>query len=73
MGDKKEKVTIKIPRPLYANLKEIIKGTGFNSVTDFIVYALRDIVSFHGRAEGEPLTRDEIRLIRERLKSLGYL
>jgi hypothetical protein len=73
MGDKREKVTIKIPRALYANLKEIIKGTGFNSVTDFIVYAPRDIASSHVRAEDEPLTNDEIRLIRERLKSLGYL
>lgn len=73
MEDKKEKVTIKIPKPLYTNLKEIIRGTGFNSVTDFIVYVLRDIASSHGRAAGEPLSADEIRLIRERLKSLGYL
>jgi hypothetical protein len=69
----KNKVTIKIPRPLYDNLKEIITGTGFNSVTDFIVYILRDIASSHTRTENEPLTKDEIRVIRERLKSLGYL
>jgi Arc/MetJ-type ribon-helix-helix transcriptional regulator len=69
----KDKVTIKIPRPLYENLKEIIGDTGFNSVTDFIVYVLRDIASSHKRAEDEPLTKDEIKLIRERLKSLGYL
>lgn len=73
MVDKKDKVTIKIPKPLYNNLKEIIGGTGFNSVTDFIVYVLRDIASSHGRTESEPLTKDEIRFIRERLKSLGYL
>jgi Arc/MetJ-type ribon-helix-helix transcriptional regulator len=73
MVDKKDKVTIKIPKPLYNNLKEIIGGTGFNSVTDFIVYVLRDIASSHGRTEGESLTKDEIRFIRERLKSLGYL
>jgi Arc/MetJ-type ribon-helix-helix transcriptional regulator len=73
MENKKEKVTIKIPKPLYDNLKEVISGTGFNSVTDFIVYVLRDIASSHVRVEDEPLTKDEIRLIRERLKSLGYL
>jgi hypothetical protein len=73
MQDKREKVTIKIPKPLYANLKEIIRGTGFNSVTDFIVYVLRDVASSHTRAANAPLTKDEIRLIRERLKSLGYL
>ena len=69
----KDKVTIKIPRPLYENLKEIIEDTGFNSVTDFIVYVLRDIASSQKRAEDELLTKDEIKLIRERLKSLGYL
>lgn len=42
---KNDKVTIKIPRPLYNHIK-IIKGNlGFNSVTDFIVYVLRNIVS----------------------------
>lgn len=73
MEGEKGKVTIKIPRPLYANLKEIIEGTGFNSVTDFIVYVLRDIASSHVRAADELLTKDEIRIIRERLKALGYL
>lgn len=68
-----DKVTIKIPRPLYTNLKKIIEDTGFNSATDFIVYVLRDIASSHTRTEDEPLTKDEIRIIRERLKSLGYL
>jgi Arc/MetJ-type ribon-helix-helix transcriptional regulator len=73
MDEKKEKVTIKIPKPLYAKLQAVITGTGFNSVTDFIVYVLRDIASSHGRTEGEDLTPDEIRSIRERLRSLGYL
>jgi len=31
MKPQKEKVTIKIPRPLYDNLNEIIKESGFNS------------------------------------------
>jgi Arc/MetJ-type ribon-helix-helix transcriptional regulator len=73
MEEKKDKVTIKIPKPLYARLQAVITDTGFNSVTDFIVYILRDIASSHGGAEGKDLTQDEIRLIRERLKSLGYL
>ena len=73
MEDKKEKVTIKIPKPLYAKLQAVITDTGFNSVTDFIVYVLRDIASSHGGAGGADLTPDEIRRIRERLRSLGYL
>lgn len=77
MRKKKEfkdtKVTIKIPRPLYDNLKGILEGTGFNSVTDFIVYILRDVASMEkGRADSE-LSREEIELVRKRLKALGYL
>ena len=42
-------VTLKIPRPLYEQLKQVITGSGFHSVTEFAVYVLRDLVSHHGR------------------------
>jgi hypothetical protein len=41
-------VTLKIPRPLYEQLKQVIEGSGFHSVTEFAVYVLRDLVSHHG-------------------------
>ncbi|MFN2593557.1 MAG: CopG family transcriptional regulator [Actinomycetota bacterium] len=80
-------VTLKIPRPLYDQLKQVIQGSGFHSVTEFAVYVLRDLVSHHGRIEiipeveaqtsgpedVEPLNPDEIEAIRKRLSSLGYL
>jgi len=68
-----ERVTIKIPRKLYTQLKGIIEDTGFSSVTDFIVYVLRDIVAGGEFTEKGRLTEEEIRLIRERLRRLGYL
>ena len=73
------KVTIKIPGPLYNRIAEIVAGSGFNSVTDFIVYVLRDLVSAKSEAdipeqlENTSLSKDEIEAIRKRLKSLGYL
>ncbi len=72
------KVTIKIPRILYNRLAKIVEGSGFNSVTDFIVYVLRDLASSgyttkmvekHDEAE---LSKEEIEAIRKRLQSLGY-
>jgi hypothetical protein len=42
---KKDKVTIKIPRPLYNHIKLIKTNLGFNSVTDMVIYVLRNIVS----------------------------
>jgi len=66
------KVTIKIPRPLYNRIKDIVDGSGFNSVTDFVVYVLRDIVS--DKASGDDsASKDDLDAIRRRLKTLGYL
>lgn len=86
-GPRDPQVTLKIPRPLYEQLKQVIHGSGFHSVTEFAVYVLRDLVSHH-RATGvvaapspepaaeddvDPLTPAEIDAIRKRLESLGYL
>jgi hypothetical protein len=43
-------VTLKIPRPLYEQLKQVIQESGFHSVTEFAVYVLRDLVSHHSAA-----------------------
>jgi hypothetical protein len=70
-----KRVTIKIPEPLYQRLKTIIEGTGFASVTEFVVYVLRDLAAAHDAhdaAAGEP-TEAELRVIIARLKSLGYI
>jgi hypothetical protein len=81
-------VTLKIPRPLYEQLKQVIAESGFHSVTEFAVYVLRDLVSHHGGAgrtqivpetadapspDVDPLSPEEIEAIRKRLSSLGYL
>ena len=78
-GSPDSKVTIKIPRILYNRLAEIVEGSGFNSVTDFVVYVLRDLASTHSESrdiktmKARDLTKEEIEAIRKRLKSLGYL
>lgn len=73
------KVTIKIPRNLYNRLKEIIEDSGFDSVTDFTVFVLRDLAAMtpsrhrdRERGDQESLTEEEIQAVRKRLKSLGY-
>ena len=48
-------VTLKIPRPLYEQLKQVIQESGFHSVTEFAVYVLRDLVSHH--ASSTPSTK----------------
>jgi metal-responsive CopG/Arc/MetJ family transcriptional regulator len=73
MKTEKDKVTIKIPRPLYDGLSKILEGSGFNSVTEFIVYVLRDLVSSRSVKKEPSLTKEEIEIVKKRLKSLGYL
>lgn len=71
----RDKVTIKIPRVLYQRLKLIVEDSGFESVTDFVVYVLRDLVADRGRGDGreDSLSPEEIQAIRRRLRNLGYL
>ncbi|MBW2306842.1 MAG: CopG family transcriptional regulator [Deltaproteobacteria bacterium] len=73
MPESKPKATIKIPRPLYDRLRQVIEGSGFNSVTDFVVYVLRDIVSGTGNRVDTTLSREELEAIKKRLRNLGYL
>jgi hypothetical protein len=73
-SERTDDVTLKIPRPLYERLRQVIEGTGFHSVTEFSVYVLRDLVSSHAPAAAEDgLTSEEVAAIRRRLRSLGYL
>lgn len=67
------KVTIKIPRELYRKLSQMVADTGFSSVTEFIVFVMRTLASGEEMPEADRLTAEEIRVIRERLRRLGYL
>jgi Arc/MetJ-type ribon-helix-helix transcriptional regulator len=71
---RESKVTVKIPRPLYRRVQQVVEGSGFNSPTDFIVYVLRDLM---GEAEenGEvrEFSQEELDDVKRKLKNLGYL
>ena len=67
-----DRVTIKIPKPLFDNLQQLIEETGFSSVTEFIVYVMRSLASKESKNEPDNLTSEEIQSIKERLRKLGY-
>ena len=73
MSAMENKVTIKIPRELYQRLRQMIAGTGFSSVNEFIVFVMRTLASAGEIKGDDSLTADEVRAIRERLRRLGYL
>lgn len=71
---KRRTVTLKIPGELYDTLADLIKGTGFRSVTEFATYVLRDVAA-GGRLDRKPpgLTEKEVEAVRQRLRALGYI
>jgi len=68
-----DRVTLKIPRPIYERLRAIIDGAGYRSVNEFVVCVLRDLVADRTRDDVSPFTEREVALIRQRLRNLGYL
>ena len=70
---RESKVTVKIPRPLYRKIQQVVDGSGFNSPTDFIVYVLRDLMG-EAEAAAEPeFSQEELDDVKRKLKNLGYL
>ena len=75
------KVTVKIPRPLYRKIQQVVDGSGFNSPTDFIVFVLRDLMGDTPMARSAPeegaaqadFTPDEVDHVKRKLENLGYL
>jgi Arc/MetJ-type ribon-helix-helix transcriptional regulator len=64
------KVTIKIPAPLYQKISTLIDGAGYNSVTDFVTYVLRDLV---GSQSTPGFDLRNLEKTKEKLRKLGYL
>jgi len=69
--NKVEYGTISLPMPLIQRVKQRIKGTGMNSVSAYVAYVLRQILS--STKTEEILDKESEEDIKKRLKSLGYL
>ena len=65
---KRKYTTITIPAPLFEKLGQMIEGTGFSSVSDYVTYILRDMVV---ELKNKEVGKDEH--IKAKLKALGYL
>ncbi|RLF09055.1 MAG: hypothetical protein DRJ69_05365 [Thermoprotei archaeon] len=66
--------TVSIPVALYRRIKELIRDTGFTSVSQYVTYVLREVVAAHEEARSaEPFTEEDKRRVIEKLERLGYL
>jgi len=71
---KRKHTTITIPKPLYEKIKDHIQDTGFSSVSSYVTYVLRQVVSSL-KEEGKDLvfTKKEEDEVKKRLRALGYI
>ena len=69
----KKFTTISIPTPLAEKIKKRIKGTGFTSLSSYVTYVLREIISGTTEEKEEAFTKEDEEKVRERLRALGYL
>ena len=74
MDKKRVYGTVSLPLPLIAKIKNKIKGTGMTSVSSYVAFVLRQILS---ESEESPnsgeFSKKEEEAIKKRLKALGYI
>ena len=78
MSEEEHKVdytTVSIPKPLVEKIKERMKGTGFPSVSSYVTYVLRQVLSSIEEDERskEAFTKEEEEKVKQRLRDLGYI
>ena len=71
--DDKKYTTISIPTPLAEKIKKRIEGTGFHSLSSYVTYVLREILSGTEEEEEEAFSKEDEEKVKERLRALGYL
>jgi Arc/MetJ-type ribon-helix-helix transcriptional regulator len=56
-------------------IKERMKGTGFSSVSSYVTYVLRQVLSSIEEEEKskQAFTKDEEEKVKQRLRDLGYI
>ena len=71
--DDKKYTTISIPTPLAEKIKKRIKGTGFTSLSSYVTYVLREVLSGMDEEPEEAFSKEDEEKVKERLRALGYL
>ena len=70
--EEKKFTTVSIPTPLFRKIEERIKGTGFTSVSSYVTYVLREVIS-EEEDDDQPFSEEDEQRVKDRLRALGYL
>ncbi|MEF8874650.1 MAG: CopG family transcriptional regulator [Candidatus Thermoplasmatota archaeon] len=70
----KDYTTVSIPKPLAKKVKKRMEGTGFNSMSSYVTYVLRQVISsMEEEEQTEDFSEEDEEKVKERLRALGYL
>ncbi len=71
----KNYTTVSIPKPLAKKIKKRMDGTGFNSISSYVTYVLRQVISSieEDEKDQESFSEEDEEKVKERLRALGYL
>ncbi len=72
-SDEKKYTTISIPMQLAEKIKKRIQGTGFTSLSSYVTYVLREVLSGLDEESSEEFSKEDEERVKARLRSLGYL
>ncbi|MBI4335766.1 MAG: CopG family transcriptional regulator [Candidatus Omnitrophica bacterium] len=70
-SENKDYVNVPLPAVIVDKVKTHIKGTEFNSVAEYIIFILKEVLT--DKDESGQLTAEEEKQVKETLKKLGYL
>jgi len=73
INDEKKYIEISIPKSLAEQIKKRIQGTEFTSISSYITYVLKEIISDSESGENKEFSKEDEDRVKERLRSLGYL
>jgi hypothetical protein len=65
--------TISIPRPLAERLKEKLKGTSFNTLSNYTTYILRMILLSADMKGSRAFSHEDEEELKTRLRAMGYI
>lgn len=70
MSDKK----VSIPESLYEKIESRSQGTGFESISEYVTFVLREVIEDEEEEEEEEeFSEEDEEKVKERLKALGYM
>lgn len=70
MGIKTKKV--EIPQDIYSSVEKRVQGVGFDSVQDYIIFVLQELINIE-EEDSVFLTPEDEEAIKSKLRDLGYM